>query len=51
MYGFLSGAQPNRSADGELVERVSKLEAEVAALRRMLKQLRSELPGGGEEAA
>ena len=46
-----AGAQPNRSADGELVERVSKLEAEVAALRRMLKQLKSELPGGSEEAA
>ena len=46
-----AGAQPNRSADGELVERVSKLEAEVAALRRILKQLKSELPGGGEEAA
>ncbi len=46
-----AGAQPNRSADGELIERVTKLEAEVAALRRILKQLRSELPGGGEEAA
>ncbi len=46
-----AGAQPNRSADGELIERVTKLEAEVAALRRMLKQLKSELPGGSEEAA
>ena len=47
-----AGAQPNRAGGGaELVERVSKLEAEVAALRRMLKQIKSELPGGSEEAA
>ncbi len=47
-----AGAQPNRSVGGaELVDRVTKLEAEVAALRRILKQLKSELPGGGEEAA
>lgn len=36
---------------GELAQRVGKLEAEVAALRRMLKQLKSELPGGSDEAA
>jgi len=45
-----AGSQPNRSAD-ELVDRVTKLEAEVAALRRMLKQIKSELPGGGGEEA
>jgi uncharacterized protein YceH (UPF0502 family) len=46
-----AGSQPNRSADAELVERVTKLEAEVAAMRRVLKQIKSGLPGGGEEAA
>jgi hypothetical protein len=46
-----AGSLPQRSADVELVNRVTKLEAEVAALRRMLKQLKSELPGGSEEAA
>lgn len=46
-----AGSQPRRSDGVELVNRVTKLEAEVAALRRMLKQLKSELPGGGEEAA
>jgi hypothetical protein len=46
-----AGSQSTRSADAELVERVTKLETEVAALRRMLKQIKNELPGGGEEAA
>lgn len=36
---------------GELAERVGKLESEVAALRRLLKQLKSEMPGGSDEAA
>jgi len=36
---------------GALIERVEKLEAEVASLRRLLKQLKSELPGAGDEAA
>ncbi len=36
---------------GELVQRVGKLEAEVAALRRLVKQLKSELPGTSDEAA
>ena len=36
---------------GDLVQRVAKLESEVTALRRMLKQLRSELPGGGDVEA
>ena len=38
-------------AAGDLAERVGKLETEVAALRRLLKQLKSELPGFGDEAA
>ncbi len=36
---------------GELAPRVAKLESEVAALRRILKQLKSELPGGGDVEA
>jgi hypothetical protein len=32
---------------GDLAQRVAHLEAEVAALRRALKQLKNELPGGG----
>ena len=42
------GAPPE---SGELTQRVAKLESEVAALRRILKQLKSELPGGDVEAA
>ncbi len=36
---------------GDLAQRVAHLEAEVAALRRALKQLKSELPGGDRDAA
>lgn len=36
---------------GELAERVARLESEVNALRRILRQLKSELPGGNDEAA
>ena len=34
-----------------LTERVAKLETEIAALRRMLKQLRNELAAAGEVEA
>jgi len=47
-----AAATPTASAmSSELTERVGKLESEVAALRRILKQLKSELPGGSDEAA
>jgi hypothetical protein len=36
---------------GDLAERVEKLELEVAALRRLLKQMKSEMPGGRDDAA
>ncbi len=37
--------------DGDLARRVEKLETEIAALRRMLRQLKNELGGAGEDAA
>jgi hypothetical protein len=40
---------PARSGDGELAKRVQRLEAEVTALRRMLRQLK--LANSGDEAA
>jgi hypothetical protein len=52
---FASGAQaPSspRSLDvGELAERVGKLEAELASMRKMLKRLKAELAGTDDEAA
>ena len=39
------------SFDRELTRRVQKLEAEIAALRKMLKRLKSELTSGDEDAA
>jgi hypothetical protein len=50
---FPDTARPTGAAPetGELTQRVTKLESEVAALRRILKQLKSELPGGDVEAA
>jgi PilZ domain len=38
-------------ATGDLAERVARLEAEIAALRRMIKHLKRELPGSDDEAA
>lgn len=35
----------------ELGERVARLESEVRALRCIVRQLKSELPGGNDEAA
>jgi hypothetical protein len=35
----------------ELAERVRKLEAEIAAMRKLLKRLKAEIEGGADEAA
>jgi hypothetical protein len=50
---FPDAARPAAAppGSGELAPRVAKLESEVAALRRILKQLKSELPGGGDVEA
>jgi uncharacterized protein YceH (UPF0502 family) len=51
---FAKGAQapaPARPADGELAERVEKLEAEIAALKKMFKRLKAEVAGTTEDAA
>ena len=36
---------------GELAERVGKLEAELASMRKMLKRLKAEVAGKDDEAA
>jgi hypothetical protein len=36
---------------GDLAERVLKLEAEIAAMRKLLKRLKAEVEGGADEAA
>jgi hypothetical protein len=41
---------PSKPPD-ELSERVEKLEAEVAALKKMLKRLKAEVAGDAEEVA
>ncbi len=46
--GSAAGAAPEF---GELAQRVAHLESEIAVLRRTLKQLKSELPGGDADAA
>jgi uncharacterized protein YceH (UPF0502 family) len=51
---FAKGAQapaPAQPADGELAERVEKLEAEIAALKKMFKRLKAEVAGTTEDAA
>ncbi len=52
----LAFARPDHStgmaADaGDLAQRVTHLETEVLALKRMLKRLKTEVDGGGDEAA
>jgi len=42
---------PSGPAEGELAERVEKLEAEIAALKKMFKRLKAEVAGSPEEAA
>jgi len=50
-FPVAAGRAAAAPADAELARRVEKLEVEVAALRRMLNRLKSEVAGGGEEAA
>jgi hypothetical protein len=49
--GLAFPAAAEAPADGDLAQRVEKLETEIAALRRMLKQLRNELAAAGEVEA
>ena len=41
--------EPRRSIDGNLAERVSKIEGDLVAMKRLLKQLKAEvLPNGSD---
>ena len=42
---------PPPLADSELAERVEKLEAEIASLKRMVKRLKADIAGNADEAA
>jgi hypothetical protein len=42
---------PPKQADSDLAERVEKLEAEIASLKKMVKRLKAEIAGGTEEVA
>ena len=46
-----AGARAGRSADAELADRMQRLEAEVAVLKKALKRLRADVDGRAEEAA
>ena len=47
-----SDSGSHQGADvAELAERVLKLEAEIAAMRKLLKRLKAEIEGGADEAA
>jgi len=48
-FGALATGRSKR--DEELAERLEKLEAEVASLRKMLKRLKAEVAGDADEAA
>jgi hypothetical protein len=48
---FGVGARAHHNPDDELAERVKKLEAEVATLRKMLKRLKAEVASDPEDAA
>jgi PilZ domain-containing protein len=48
-FGALATGRAKR--DEELMERVEKLETEVASLRKMLKRLKAEVAGDADEAA
>ena len=41
----------DQPAGGDLAERVAKLEAEIAALKKMFKRLKTDVAGGSDEAA
>ena len=46
-----SGPSSAAPADGDLAERVEKLEAEMAKLKKMLKRLKADVTGDADEAA
>jgi hypothetical protein len=48
---FAPGAQAPAPPGDDLARRVEKLEAEVAALKKMLKRLKADVAGDAEEAA
>jgi len=50
---FAAGAKPTGAVPeiGDLAQRVATLESEVAALRRLLRQFKSDLPGSDMDAA
>ena len=48
---FATGAQAPAPPTDDLEQRVEKLEAEVAALKKMLKRLKAEVAGEAEDAA
>ena len=48
---FGAQASDDSRSDAELTERVARLEAEVATLRRLLKRLKAEVEGKAEDAA
>ena len=49
--GIAFAAEASGKAGEALAERVKKLEAEVAALRKMLRRLKAELASSADEAA
>jgi hypothetical protein len=49
--GAMPATGSGSSADGELSERVAKLEAEIAVLKKMLKRLKADAAGEDDEAA
>jgi hypothetical protein len=51
VHGARSSGVPQPANVGELAERIQKLEAEIVALRKMLKRLKKEIAGDAEEAA
>jgi uncharacterized protein YceH (UPF0502 family) len=42
---------PSKQVDDDLAERVEKLEAEIASLKKMVKRLKADIAGSAEEAA
>jgi hypothetical protein len=49
-FATAAGA-PDQPADGDLTERVAKLEAEIAVLKKMLKRLKIDVAAGADEMA
>ena len=50
--GFAAApATPDRLAAGDLAQRVAKLEAEIAALKKMLKRVKADVAAGGADEA